>query len=47
MSDSSLEKAIKTCLIKGIEKDDVNMIIGNMNDNSKYFEALKKVMEAM
>ena len=42
-----LEKAIKTCLIKGIEKDDINMIISNMHDDSKYFEALKKVMEAM
>lgn len=41
------EQALKTCLIKGIEKDDVNMIIGNMRNESKYFDALKRVMEAM
>ena len=43
----SLDDAIKGCLIKGLEKDDVNMIISNMKDSSKYYDSLKRIMEAM
>lgn len=43
----TIETALKSCLIKGIEKDDINLIINGMHDNSKYFDALKKVMEEM
>ena len=43
----SLENAIKSCLVKGLEKDSINMIIGNMRNDSKYFDALKRIMEAM
>lgn len=43
----TIEDALRTCLLKGLEKDSVNMIIGNMNNDSKYFDALKRVMEAM
>ena len=44
MSD---EEAIDTCLIKGLEKDDVNMVRGNMHDSSKYAKALDKLIAEM
>lgn len=43
----STEEALQTCLIKGMEKDDANMILSNMTENSKYTLALKKVIRSM
>lgn len=42
----TLEEALETCLVKGIEKDDVNMIVNNLPD-SKYRKALEKIAKAM
>lgn len=39
----SVEEALETCLIKGIEKDDLNIIVSGIGD-SKYREALKKIV---
>lgn len=41
-----LKEALETCLIKGMEKDDVKMIESNIPDG-KYKSALKKVIKAM
>lgn len=38
------EEAIETCLLKGIEKDDINMIYDNMKTHSKYRDALQRIM---
>lgn len=38
-----VEEALETCLVKDLSSDSVNMIIASMSDNSKYFEALKKL----
>ena len=38
------EEALETCLLKGIEKDDVNMIYQNMRTASKWKDALAKIM---
>lgn len=43
----SVEKALQTCLLKGMEKDDVNLVLGGIHDSSKYYDALKKTVEAM
>ena len=40
-------EAIDTCLIKGLEKDDVNMIRTNMHGHSKYTQALDKLIAEM
>lgn len=37
-----LTEALQTCLVKGLEKDDINIICNELKD-SKYKEALKKV----
>lgn len=37
-----LTEALKTCLVKGLEKDDLNIICNELKD-SKYKEALKKI----
>lgn len=42
----STEEALETCLVKGIEKDDLNIIICGIDD-SKYREALKKIVSRM
>ena len=39
------EEALETCLLKGIEKDDINMIYDNMRTHSKYREALARLMK--
>lgn len=41
------EEALSTCLVKGMEKDDLNMIISNMNSNSEYTTALKNLIRSM
>ena len=43
----SIEEALQTCLVKGMEKDDVNAIQSNMTDSSKYMTALRKVIRSM
>ena len=37
------EEALETCLLKGIEKDDVNMIYQNMKTSSKWKNALNRI----
>lgn len=43
----SLEEALQTCLVKGTEKDDLNIIISGINRDSKYKTALKNVVNGM
>ena len=43
----SIEEALQTCLVKGLEKDDANMILSNISTSSKYTLALKKVIASM
>ena len=43
----TLEEALKTCLIKGTEKDDLNIIEVGMKRDSKYREALRNVINSM
>lgn len=38
----TLENALSTCLVKGLEKDDVNLICNELKD-SKYKDALRKI----
>jgi len=40
-----LDEAIETCLTKGMEKDDMNMIYKEIMIDSKYKKALKKVID--
>lgn len=39
-----IDEALETCLLKGIERDDINMIYDNMRSNSKYRDALARLM---
>ena len=41
-----LDEALKSCLVKGLEKDDVNMIANELPD-SKYKQSLRKLCSAM
>lgn len=43
----SLEEALQTCLVKGTEKDDLNIIINGINRDSKFKTALKNVVNGM
>lgn len=38
------KEAIQTCLLKGLERDDINMILTNMQTQSKYTRALKNIV---
>lgn len=43
-----LDEALETCLVKGMEKDDLNIIINSISDvDSKYKTALRKVASRM
>ena len=42
----SLEEAIDTCLVKGLDKDDITIVEKGMNKYSKYRKALKNVVSA-
>ena len=42
-----IEEALETCLVKGIERDDVNNILNGITTDSKYKTALRKVMRSM
>lgn len=39
-----LNEALNTCLIKGLEKDDVNMIYQGLRRDNKYKQAIKKMV---
>ena len=41
------EEAIETCLLKGLEKDDINVIMNGIRRNSVYKDAMKKIVETM
>lgn len=43
----NLDEALETCLLKGIEKDDINIIEDNMRTNSKYRDAIKRIAQNM
>jgi cobaltochelatase CobS len=43
----SLEEALETCLVKGLEKDNVNSIINAITANSKYKTALKNLANTL
>ena len=43
----SLEEALKTCLVKGTEKDDLNIIYNGLSRSSKYKSALWNVINSM
>ena len=42
-------ETLKTCLVKGLDRDDVNMILDKMTliDSNKYKQALRKVAETL
>lgn len=42
-----IEEALKTCLVKSLQKDDIQMIIGDINTRNKYYNALRAIKEAM
>ena len=44
-----IEETLKTCLVKGLDRDDVNMILDKMTliDSNKYKQALRKVAETL
>ena len=39
----SIEEALETCLIKGLEKDDIHLIYNNIPTDSKYKTAMKNI----
>jgi MoxR-like ATPase len=43
----SLEEALETCLVKGLEKDNVNSIVNAITANSKYKTALKNLANTL
>lgn len=43
----SKEEAIETCLVKGMEKDDVSMILSTMSVQNEYTKALAHVLKGM
>jgi hypothetical protein len=42
----SIEEALETCLVKGLDVDDVKIIEKGLGRDSKYRRALKKVAQA-
>ena len=44
-----IEETLNTCLVKGLDRDDVNMILDKMTliDSNKYKQALRKVAETL
>lgn len=42
-----LKEVLGTCLLKNLQKDDVNMIIREMHITNKYLETLKELVEEM
>lgn len=41
------EEVLKTCLVKGMEKDDVNILKNSMSGTDSYTECLRKIAKAM
>lgn len=42
-----LNEALKTCLIKSLEKDDISALLSNVTVNNKYTEAVEKIKRSM
>lgn len=42
-----IDEALETCLVKGLEKDDLNIIIRDMKTSGKYVDALRKIARRM
>lgn len=40
-----LDEALKTCLIKSLEKDDINALLSNVTVNNKYVKAVRRIRE--
>ena len=43
----SIEEALTTCLVKGMEKDDLNIVCSGITRDSKYHSALKNIISGM
>ena len=43
----SLEEALETCLVKGLEKDDLNIIFKGIHSKTDYTKALQKIIDGM
>lgn len=43
----SLNEVIKTCLVKGMEKDDLNMIVKEMQVNNQYKQCLENIVKEL
>lgn len=41
------EEVLKTCILKSLEKDDVNMLLSNVSLDNKYTQAVKKIARGM
>ena len=41
------EEVLRTCLVKGMEKDDVNILLNSMDSSDSYTESLRKVARAI
>lgn len=42
-----LDEALKTCLIKSLEKDDISALLSNVTVNNKYTKAVEKIKRGM
>lgn len=42
-----LDEALKTCLIKSLEKDDISALLSNVSVNNKYTKAVEKIKRGM
>lgn len=40
-----IEEALQTCLIKSLEKDDINALLSNVTVNNKYVTAVRRIRE--
>ena len=43
----SVEEALETCLLKGIEKDDINIIANGIRRDTPYKQALRTIVGGM
>jgi hypothetical protein len=43
----TIEEALETCLVKGMEKDDLNIIYNGIAFDNKYKRALKNIIGRM
>lgn len=42
-----LEQTLETCLLKSLEKDDINALLSNVTVNNKYTKAVEKIKRSM